>query len=391
MKDASKRFFDIDTFQESSREVLGLVAGGTAEEADRPIAGEEVARFPRFLTDFTFRGTFLVGFSPTQPTRTGVTVCGIDIFYTLLTGLMMEPEGKHRNSIMKQRILAVFGLVEIVLRCTLTMNDFQGLMMQLEGSDNGAGSLEAPSSDPESQSWSKSISGQFQQAQICGISYQLRQCGIQEKRQREKAGNTPVASLGYWARMGGGNRLIFGHDRREDIIATLACIKCAGVAPGHSIHRQPVALAAYQPTNMRTFPQSTARCARRSTKALEADFIKMIWIFTHRTLQLDSTVSLNGYGCRWAEIASHINLFRLSCPKSGGGSVERWQFSDENHRSSTPEGIRFDRDHERIDRRVLDSGQIKAIAPRIGGNFKPSAPAVIGPRRAPSCRGCFKI
>ncbi|GBP43915.1 hypothetical protein EVAR_41771_1 [Eumeta japonica] len=64
----------------------------------------------------------------------------------------MEPEGKHRNSIMKQRVLAVFGLVEIVLRCTLTMNDFQGLMMQLEGSDNGAGSLEAPSSDPESQS-----------------------------------------------------------------------------------------------------------------------------------------------------------------------------------------------------------------------------------------------
>ncbi|GBP43038.1 hypothetical protein EVAR_96296_1 [Eumeta japonica] len=69
--------------------------------------------------------------------------------------LMMEPEGKHRNSIIKQRILAVFGLVEIVLRCTLTMNDFQGLMMQLEGSDNGAESLEAPSSDPESQSWSK--------------------------------------------------------------------------------------------------------------------------------------------------------------------------------------------------------------------------------------------
>ncbi|GBP19984.1 hypothetical protein EVAR_11374_1 [Eumeta japonica] len=79
--------------------------------------------------------------------------------------LMMEPEGKYRNSIIKQRILAVFGLVEIVLRCTLTMNDFQGLMMQLEGSDNGAGSLEAPSSDPESQSWSNH-SGPFQQAQI---------------------------------------------------------------------------------------------------------------------------------------------------------------------------------------------------------------------------------
>ncbi|GBP47790.1 hypothetical protein EVAR_79638_1, partial [Eumeta japonica] len=80
--------------------------------------------------------------------------------------LMMEPEGKYRNSLIKQCILAVFGFVEIVLRCTLTMNDFQGLMMQLEGSDNGAGSLEAPSSDPESQSWSKSISGPFQQAQI---------------------------------------------------------------------------------------------------------------------------------------------------------------------------------------------------------------------------------
>ncbi|GBP63712.1 hypothetical protein EVAR_87689_1 [Eumeta japonica] len=84
---------------------------------------------------------------------------GRDSAVVFRQGLMMEPEGKHRNSIMKQRILAVFGLVEIVLRCILTMNDFQGLMMQLEGSDNGAGSLEAPSSDPESQSWSKSISG----------------------------------------------------------------------------------------------------------------------------------------------------------------------------------------------------------------------------------------
>ncbi|GBP84306.1 hypothetical protein EVAR_103594_1 [Eumeta japonica] len=73
---------------------------------------------------------------------------------------------KHRNSIINQSVLAVFGLVEIVLRCTLTMNNFQGLMMQPEGSDNGAGSLETPSSDPESQSWSKYISGPFQQAQI---------------------------------------------------------------------------------------------------------------------------------------------------------------------------------------------------------------------------------
>ncbi|GBP81462.1 hypothetical protein EVAR_59444_1 [Eumeta japonica] len=70
----------------------------------------------------------------------------------LTQGLMMEPEGKHRNFKMEQRILAMFGLVEIVLRYTLTMNDFQGVMMQLEGSDNEGGSLEAPSSDPESQS-----------------------------------------------------------------------------------------------------------------------------------------------------------------------------------------------------------------------------------------------
>ncbi|GBP90033.1 hypothetical protein EVAR_68373_1 [Eumeta japonica] len=50
-----------------------------------------------------------------------------------LKGLMVEPEGKRRNSIMKQRIIAVFALVEIVLKCTLTMNDFQGPMMQLKG------------------------------------------------------------------------------------------------------------------------------------------------------------------------------------------------------------------------------------------------------------------
>ncbi|GBP74565.1 hypothetical protein EVAR_59500_1 [Eumeta japonica] len=70
-------------------------------------------------------------------------------------GLMMEPEGKLRNSIMKQRILDVFVLAEIVLKCTLTMNDFQDLMMQPEESDNRTGSLKAPSSDPESQLWPK--------------------------------------------------------------------------------------------------------------------------------------------------------------------------------------------------------------------------------------------
>ncbi|GBP23190.1 hypothetical protein EVAR_82354_1 [Eumeta japonica] len=52
---------------------------------------------------------------------------------------MIEPEGKHRNSIIRQRILAVFGLVEIVLRYTLTMNDCQGLMMELEDPGNQYG------------------------------------------------------------------------------------------------------------------------------------------------------------------------------------------------------------------------------------------------------------
>ncbi|GBP57139.1 hypothetical protein EVAR_33382_1 [Eumeta japonica] len=47
------------------------------------------------------------------------------IFEAQGKGLTMEPEGEARNSIMKQRIQAVFGLVEIVLRCSLTMNDFR--------------------------------------------------------------------------------------------------------------------------------------------------------------------------------------------------------------------------------------------------------------------------
>ncbi|GBP42200.1 hypothetical protein EVAR_25826_1 [Eumeta japonica] len=44
----------------------------------------------------------------------------------------MEPEGKHRNSIMKQRILAVFGLVDILVEYTLTMIGFQDLIAELE-------------------------------------------------------------------------------------------------------------------------------------------------------------------------------------------------------------------------------------------------------------------
>ncbi|GBP72924.1 hypothetical protein EVAR_41140_1 [Eumeta japonica] len=47
-------------------------------------------------------------------------------------GLVMEPESKHRNSMIYQCILAVFDLVENVLRCTLTMSGFHGLMMKPE-------------------------------------------------------------------------------------------------------------------------------------------------------------------------------------------------------------------------------------------------------------------
>ncbi|GBP86730.1 hypothetical protein EVAR_63735_1 [Eumeta japonica] len=65
---------------------------------------------------------------------------GSNLVFTLM-GLMMEPEGKHRKFIMRQRILAVFGLVDIVMEYTFTMISLQGMIMELEGSDNGAGSL----------------------------------------------------------------------------------------------------------------------------------------------------------------------------------------------------------------------------------------------------------
>ncbi|GBP18518.1 hypothetical protein EVAR_12979_1 [Eumeta japonica] len=99
------------------------------------------------FTAVTFESGFEFTESDLRRTRLGLgqlgntlTTCkvvgpGLRVFKLALDergafkGLMMEPEGKHRNSIMEKCILAVFGLVEIVLRCTLTMNDFQGLMM----------------------------------------------------------------------------------------------------------------------------------------------------------------------------------------------------------------------------------------------------------------------
>ncbi|GBP89668.1 hypothetical protein EVAR_67000_1 [Eumeta japonica] len=45
------------------------------------------------------------------------------------------------------------------------MSDFQGLMMEPEGSDDGASKLPAPLSDPESQSWSKMYPREYQQVQ----------------------------------------------------------------------------------------------------------------------------------------------------------------------------------------------------------------------------------
>ncbi|GBP50114.1 hypothetical protein EVAR_17375_1 [Eumeta japonica] len=53
----------------------------------------------------------------------------------------MAPEGRHRNFITEKHIPVVFELVRIVLRCSLTMNDFQGLIVEPEGSDDGARQL----------------------------------------------------------------------------------------------------------------------------------------------------------------------------------------------------------------------------------------------------------
>ncbi|GBP81525.1 Cuticle protein 19 [Eumeta japonica] len=47
-------------------------------------------------------------------------------------GLMREPEGRRQYSIMKQRNLAVFGLVDILVEYTLTMIGFQGRIGELE-------------------------------------------------------------------------------------------------------------------------------------------------------------------------------------------------------------------------------------------------------------------
>ncbi|GBP55913.1 hypothetical protein EVAR_43705_1 [Eumeta japonica] len=51
---------------------------------------------------------------------------------------MIEPEGRHRSSITEYHILVVFELVTVVLRCILTMSDFQGLMIEPEEYDNRA-------------------------------------------------------------------------------------------------------------------------------------------------------------------------------------------------------------------------------------------------------------
>ncbi|GBP61425.1 hypothetical protein EVAR_50792_1 [Eumeta japonica] len=56
----------------------------------------------------------------------------------------------------------MFGLVEILLRCTLTMNNFQDLMMQTEGYVvllwSASTYLPAPSSNPENDSHGESTS-----------------------------------------------------------------------------------------------------------------------------------------------------------------------------------------------------------------------------------------
>ncbi|GBP76031.1 hypothetical protein EVAR_33339_1 [Eumeta japonica] len=109
-RDNESCFFKAGQGTESRARTETYIENGTGVEID-------------YRIETRIKGVTEIGIKNTTSTR---IVNG-----TFALGLMMEPEGKHRNSIMKQRILAVFGFVEIVLRCTLTMNDFQGLMMQL--------------------------------------------------------------------------------------------------------------------------------------------------------------------------------------------------------------------------------------------------------------------
>ncbi|GBP15020.1 hypothetical protein EVAR_6663_1 [Eumeta japonica] len=44
----------------------------------------------------------------------------------------MKADGWDWNSLTEQDILAGFGLIGIVLRCTLTMSDFRGVMIEPE-------------------------------------------------------------------------------------------------------------------------------------------------------------------------------------------------------------------------------------------------------------------
>ncbi|GBP35782.1 hypothetical protein EVAR_20636_1 [Eumeta japonica] len=60
------------------------------------------------------------------------------------------------------RCLTARKFIDDVLTCRSQIKPLK----LCKGSDKGAGSLETPSSDPESRSWLKYISGQFQQAQI---------------------------------------------------------------------------------------------------------------------------------------------------------------------------------------------------------------------------------
>ncbi|GBP41492.1 hypothetical protein EVAR_24411_1 [Eumeta japonica] len=57
----------------------------------------------------------------------------IEIVLRCTLTMMKVLEIEHWNSIMKQRILAMLELVGIALRCTLTMGDFQGLMTEPDG------------------------------------------------------------------------------------------------------------------------------------------------------------------------------------------------------------------------------------------------------------------
>ncbi|GBP04029.1 hypothetical protein EVAR_72363_1 [Eumeta japonica] len=71
--------------------------------------------------------------SPVGPDMRMMQILLYEHYFGRIHSLMMEPDGCCWDSIMEQYILTVFGLVGIVLRCTLITINIYDLMMESEG------------------------------------------------------------------------------------------------------------------------------------------------------------------------------------------------------------------------------------------------------------------